>query len=207
MNIKKDYFLVTLIGFLVGWLSLLPVQNLGLLRIGDAALSFTPKTIAALVIGFTLLAPILFYVLRFFSRFIPVFVQFGKFAAVGTLNTFLDIGILNLLMALTGIASGAWFSAFKAVSFIVSITNSYFWNKFWTFESKTAVRAGEYGLFLLVALGGVFINVSVATVLVNVFGAPEGFNPRVWANVGALIAVFAAMLWNFIMYRRVVFRR
>ena len=196
---KGDYYLVTIIGFLVGWLLLMPAKNLG----------FEIKLILVLgsVIGFSILAPIALFVLKFLSRFWKVLEQFGKFAAVGTLNTLLDLGVLNLLIYLTDISSGASYSGFKAISFLVGTTNSYFWNKFWTFGSRLPVTLNEYGRFIFFTLIGVLINVSAATLVVNVIGAPAGVNPKLWANVGALAGVFTALLWNFLSYKKIVFKK
>lgn len=197
MQLKRDYYLVTLIGFLVGWLILLPAANSGL--------AITASLVAASVIGFTLLAPIALWFFTFLSRFWAVLAQFGKFAAVGTLNTLLDLGILNLLISLTGLAAGWPFSGFKAISFLFATTNSYFWNKFWTFQSRLPITVGEYGRFIFFTFIGTIINVSVASVIVNIVGPQFGIEPRPWANIGAVIAVFAGMLWNFLSYKQIVF--
>jgi putative flippase GtrA len=190
---KKDYFLVSIIGFLVGWLILLPAKNLGF--------NINPKLIVISVLFFTFFAPFALAVLYYLSRFFKILEQFGRFAAVGTLNASLDLGILNFLIFFTNISRGIYFIAFKALSFIVATTNSYFWNKFWTFQSKSQVALGEYLRFALLTIGGVLIDVTVASIIVNVIGPPAHFAPKVWANVGAVIGALAAMFWNFIAYR------
>jgi len=194
----KDYRLAAVIGFLVGCLVLIPVANLGY--------AVTALLAAASVVGFALFAPFALFLLKQLGRVWPVFNQFGKFAAVGTLNTLLDLGVLNALIFITGFARGAPFAGFKAVSFLVASTNSYFWNKFWTFESRAPIALGEYARFLLFTLVGTFLNVGVASLIVNVLGAPEGVGEKLWANAGALIAVFTSLLWNFLAYRKIVFR-
>ena len=195
---KKDYYLVAIIGFLVGWLVLLPAKNIGL--------GISPIFISASVLGLTVFAPVALFILKRLSQIWPIFEQFGKFAAVGTLNTFLDLGILNLLMLVTGIYSGLFFTGFKAISFIVGTTNSYFWNKFWTFGSKLPVTISEYARFGAFTLVGIAINVTVASLVVNIIGIPSGIDPRIWANIGAIIAVFSAMFWNFLTYKKIVFK-
>lgn len=194
----RDYRFVLVIGFLVGWLVLIPAVNVGY--------PVTVPLAAASVIGFTLFAPFALFILKQLGRVWPVFEQFGKFAAVGTLNTLLDLGALNALIFITGLARGAPFVGFKAVSFLVASTNSYFWNKFWTFESKAPIALGEYTRFLLFTLVGTFLNVGVASLIVNVLGAPAGVGEKLWANAGALIAVFTSFLWNFLAYRKIVFK-
>ena len=195
---KRDFFLVAIIGFLVGWLVLLPAKNLGL--------NITPFFIAASVVGFTIFAPIALFVLKLLSQFWKVLDQFGKFAAVGTLNTLIDLGILNLLILLTDISAGVYYGLFKAISFLAASTNSYFWNKFWTFGSRLPVTTSEYVRFLFFTLIGTLINVAVASFIVSIIGAPHGVSLKTWANIGAVLAVFVSFLWNFLSYRYVVFK-
>src|SRR3989344_6814534 len=95
----------------------------------------------------TLLFPILFVALPILSavglafaglisKKIPLLWQFSKFALVGVLNTAIDFGILNLLIFVTGIASGLAIIPLNAVSFSTAIVNSSFWNKKWVFKTK-----------------------------------------------------------------------
>lgn len=195
---KKDFYLTLLIGFLFGVLVLLPIKNLDFI--------ITPKLIFITVVGFTVLAPLALFILKFLSRFWAVLYQFGKFAAVGALNTVIDLGIMNFLILLTGVYTGVYFSIFKASSFLVAVLNSYFWNKFWTFQSKAPVTLKEFSRFIFFTAIGLLINVSVASFIVTVLGPVFGVDPKLWANVGALIAVFVSLLWNFFAYRYIVFK-
>jgi len=188
---KRDFQLVTLVGFAVGWLVLLPVT--------------LPIAIGS-VLGFSALAPLALFVLGLIGRRAPVIGQFGKFAAVGTLNTLLNFAVLNSLILWTGETRGAAYSGFVALAFLVATTNSYFWNKFWTFESRRPVTGGEYARFALFTLGGAFLNVGAASLVVNVIGVPAGVGGALWANVGGLCGVAVSFLWNFIAYRKVVFK-
>lgn len=132
--------------------------------------------------------------------------QAVKFVLVGGLNTLIDLGVLNLLIFTTGIANGFGYSAFKGISFIVAVINSYFLNKFWTF--KSAGKSGkEFSQFFMVSLIGFGVNIGVASLVVNIIGVQFGITPKIWANVGALAATFAAMAWNFIGYKFFVFKR
>lgn len=133
--------------------------------------------------------------------------QFYKFALVGVMNTLLDLSVLNALIVATGITSGWQFSLFKGISFIIAVTNSYFWNKLWTFQAKENGAAPvEFGKFLIVSLGGLAINVGIASFLVNVIGVPYGINPQIWASIAALAAIAITMFWNFAGYKLLVFR-
>ena len=191
----KDFKLVTIIGLLVGALALMPAKNLGV--------EVTLPLVAASVVGFGVFAPIALAILKLLARKYPVFEQFGKFAAVGTLNTLIDLGVLNLLILISGLSSGLPYVGFKASSFVAGTTNSYFWNKFWTFGSKMPVTAKEYIRFAGFTLVGVAINVTVATSVVTFIG--DG--GKLFANIGALSGVFVALAWNFVSYKKFVFKR
>lgn len=140
--------------------------------------------------------------------------QVAKFILVGLLNTFVDWGILNLLMFLTSTVSGPLFPVFKGVSFLVATSNSFAWNKFWTFkkptDDKEAVEkkaAGkEFMQFFIVSVIGFTLNVGIATVMVNVMGAPAGVSEQLWANIGALGGTLAVLVWNFLGYKLIVFK-
>ncbi len=133
--------------------------------------------------------------------------QAAKFFLVGTLNTFIDLGILNLLMLVSGIVSGVFYVVFKTISFLAAVINSYFWNKFWTFEKrKEAVQPKEFFQFLVVTFIGLLINVGVASFVVNSIGPQFGISGKIWASVGAIIAAFFAFVWNFTGSKFIVFR-
>ena len=143
---------------------------------------------------------------RILSKIIPAIWQISKFVLVGVLNTVIDLGILNLLMWQSGIVSGLLYSIFKGISFIAATSNSYFWNKFWTFDSKKAAGKKEFTQFFLISAIGFLINVGVASLIVNAVGPQFGLSVKIWANVGAIAATFVGMTWNFIGYKFIVFK-
>ena len=133
--------------------------------------------------------------------------QLFKFMLVGSLNTFIDFSVLNLLMLIFNIASGWFYTLFKAVSFTLAVVNSYFFNKFWTFQKFGKPKAGEFVKFYLITIIGLLINVSVASFIVNIIGPQFGLSKIIWANIGAFIAVLVAFLWNFFGSKIIVFKK
>lgn len=177
--------------------------------LSDTLLSFgltvDPKTRILIFIFFTILAPFALFLASFVARWIKVIYQFAKFAAVGTMNSFIDFGIVNLLIAIFGVATGIAFSIFKTISFLFATTNSFFWNKFWTFDSKGGDTTKQAIQFYVIAGIGLLVNVGVAT-LVN--GArSETVAVNLWANFAVLCGIFASFIWNFLGYKFIVFKK
>ncbi|MFA6352847.1 MAG: GtrA family protein [Candidatus Paceibacterota bacterium] len=201
MAIKKDYLLVSLIGLLFGLFSAPIIKNLNL-----SFLPFSWVAVIVIVVLFTLGAPVALFIASFVGKKIPVIFQFAKFAAVGAINTFVDWGILNFLILLTGTVTGVGFSIFKGISFLFSASNSYVWNKFWTFGATNKENSGkEFGKFIIISLIGFLINVGVASFIVNYISPFGGFSLTQWANLGALVATLVALVWNFVGYKFFVF--
>lgn len=161
-----------------------------------------------LPIVFPPLGVMVMYIVSLVAKRFFAILQLARFFLVGTLNTFVDFGVLNLLMAITGIFAGPFYVVFKGISFLTATINSYLWNKHWTFEKRKEVFApGEYFKFLVVVTIGLLIHVSVSHLVVNVIGPQFGLSLKIWANVGAFIAVLTAWLWNFTGAKFLVFKK
>ena len=194
---KTDTIISVVIGFLIGVFFLVVLKNIGVgIPYGWLFLIIFPPLV---LLGM--------FVATLIGRKFLVFWQAAKFILVGILNTFVDLGVLNFLILISGIASGLGYSAFKGISFIVAVINSYFWNKFWTFKKPKTVRPGkEFLQFFIVSLIGFGINVGIASLVVNMVGLQFGLSEKIWANVGAIIATFCGMTWNFLGYKFIVFK-
>lgn len=132
--------------------------------------------------------------------------QFGKFCFVGLSNFSIDFGILNFLIFYSGYDSGIYFAVFKGVSFLLAQGNSFTWNRLWTFdENETNSVMKQFLRFFAVVLIGLFINVSVASLIVDNFGEGFSVSSAVWANIAALISLIFTIIWNFIGMRIFVF--
>lgn len=136
---------------------------------------------------------------------VRTFKQFVKFGIIGVSGTIIDLGILNVLMFMSGHASGVWFPVFKGLSTSIAIMNSYFWNRNWTFKSQNDAKVMEFGKFFVTSIIGLGINVGAASFVVNVIKPLGDISPQLWANVGAISAISVSMIWNFLCYKFVVF--
>ncbi len=133
--------------------------------------------------------------------------QLLSFAIVGAINTAIDFFVLNLLMWITGMASGVEYSIFKSISFLVAVTNSYFMNKYWTFGNHEKSTRKELVQFFAVSVIGLFINVGGASLVINLYPTSSGLSLPVIGNIGALAGTLLGLVWNFIGYKLIVFRK
>ncbi len=132
-------------------------------------------------------------------------IQFGKFLAVGTLNTAIDFGTLNLLSWLTGIYGGVQLTPINALGALFALTNSYLLNKHWTFKAP-AHPGRRVGHFVLVSLIGVGLNTALVVALTHFMTCPAGLTPQLWENLAKVLANGGTLLWDFLGYKFLVFR-
>jgi putative flippase GtrA len=204
---KKDLALVTVIGAAVGLLAQPILTNFT----GEIH-AIVPAPYGVIRTGvfvcFLLLAPFALWIASVIGKKLPTIYQFAKFAAVGSLNSFVDLGVFNLITSLWGgVPAPLIFAGFKAMSFLAATTNSFFWNKHWTFESSDKADAGQVAKFYSIAISGGVLNVLVATAIKS-FGDSAGLPVNLWGNIVAPIGgIFSALLWNFWGYKFFVFKK
>ncbi len=201
---KKDIALTIIIGILTGiiWAGVF-------IRLG----TFDKLGLSWAAWGLVLVVPIVYlfglYLGAWLSRRLAFFASFAKYVMVGFLNAGIDFGIFNLLMFLTKIENGPLISSFKTVSFVFAFTNSYFWNKYWAFEagSSTVKKSTEFIKFVIVNIVGAFINVGVASFIIFFVTPRLGFSQLAWNNIAAVIAAAITLIWNFLGFRLIVFKK
>ncbi len=141
------------------------------------------------------------------KKFLWIF-QIAKFLLIGAMATLVDLGVLNILIMVSGVAVGFSYSVFKGISFIVATAAKYFGDKFWAFEKMEKSGMGkEFSKFFLVTLIGLAINVGAASLVVNMIGPQFGMNDKIWANIGGVVAAFVGFAWNFLGYKFLVFKK
>lgn len=141
------------------------------------------------------------------KKFLWIF-QLAKYLLIGVLATITDLAVLNLLMEVSGLRAGLWYSVFKGISFVIATIAKYFGDKFWAFEKTEKVGLGkEFSQFFLVTFIGLGLNVFAASLVVNTLGPQFGMTEKVWANIGGIVAAFAVTAWNFIGYKFIVFKK
>lgn len=204
-NNKKDIVFSLVCGELTSWFCIFVIKNpyvtefQGLAKIGSLVWILPIVLPIVFLIGFL--------VAQFASKFISVIGQIVKFGEIGVMNTFVDLGILNLLIWITGITSGWGLAPLNSVSFLFAATNSYFWNKFWTFKTGGQATGKNFLQFLLVSGVGWGINTGILVLGTKYLAPMFGLSAGGWLNMIKLTATFVAMFWNFLGYKFIVFKK
>jgi putative flippase GtrA len=134
--------------------------------------------------------------------------QMAKYLLIGVLATILDLGVLNGLILVSGVAMGVTYAVFKGISFIVATCLKYFADKFWAFEKKEKAGMGkEFMQFFFVTLIGLGLNVFIASFVVNNIEPQFGLTQAAWGTIGGIAAAFGVTAWNFIGYKFFVFKK
>lgn len=195
---KTDYSIAGLVGFFTGIFLIPTLVNLGVRHY--ALLLGIPWVLAACF-------PVWLLVGWRFSGRGRMILYIVKYTIIGALNAAIDFGILNLLSAASGVASGLFAAGINLPGFILAATHSYFWNRYWVFRSEGGRRfVRGLVIFLGVTFAGAIINgaiVGIATAAVF----PLEANPAAWLNGAKVIAAGVHVFWNFYWYRFFVFRR
>ena len=144
----------------------------------------------------------------FFGRLIH---QFSKFAVVGLLNTAIDFAILNILTLITGITQGGGVFVINTVAFTVATVNSYYFNKHWTFRDQDKKEEKRKFLqFIAISVIGAAINggvVVLITTSVSPIFASLGLADQWWVNIAKIFATGVSLIWNFVGYKFIVFKK
>lgn len=143
-------------------------------------------------------------VAKLLGKKIAVFWQLAKFGLVGVLNTAIDFGILNLLISLTQVVSGPFIIVMNATSFSAAVVNSYYWNKEWVFSGS---KKSSFLVFAVVSVVGIAINSGIVFALTTFVKPVFVSSPELWANLAKVLATVLSLVWNFLGYKLIVFKK
>jgi len=216
---KNDLIAALIIGEISAWLIFILAQEI----LPENIYGKVSLVLKTLPLVFPILCAIFLYIVFLFGKKITVANQIGKFVLVGGFNTLVDWGILSLLIYVFHSSLGIdsedilldifywtiiYYSLFKGISFILAATNSYLWNKFWTFQRETTEKVGkEFVQFFTITFIGFLINVGIASCVFKYIQPFGGLNSAQWAIFSAVIATAVSMIWNFLGYKFIVFDR
>jgi putative flippase GtrA len=202
---KRDIFLSFVCGFFAGVFLTVVIKNPHVdefKKLADLGglLWLLPFFLAVAFSSGVLIVKVIF-------KRIKIFFQFVKFAETGVLNTFIDMGVYNGLVWFSGVTSGLGIIPINVLSFSCATINSYFWNKHWTFDNKEKAKAREFVQFLAVSLVGMGINTFIVFFGTTFFFPFGGLSSGAWLNLVKVGAILVSMIWNFLGYKFIVFRK
>lgn len=137
-----------------------------------------------------------------------------RFLIVGVLNTALDFMILNILVLAVGIAT----LPANIISVTTCICISYFLNHYFVFQHESKANFRSFAVFLAVTGFSSIIMQSLiiwafeiftdssfgrSLIIINVLADKEALE----LNTAKAAAVGIGMVWNFLLYKYVVFRK
>jgi putative flippase GtrA len=126
--------------------------------------------------------------------------QFIKFCIVGASSFAIDAGISTLLAVHLGI----WWVAARTFSFILAVTNGFFWNQRWTFRAVGHRRQHEqYTMFFMVNIVGLVLNLTIMKLVFRLMTG--GWHRPILTTPHGKLTWYAALLsatvivvfWNF----------
>ena len=126
-----------------------------------------------------------------------------RFGLVGVVNTVVDFIVLNVLVSVVGIA----IVPANIVSTTVAMLTSFTLNKKAVFQGGDSGGMRQIVLFFAVSLAGIWLVQSSVLALVYHILQPIGLHAAVLLNVSKVIGICAGLVWNYLWYSRVVFKR
>lgn len=134
--------------------------------------------------------------------------QFLRFCVVGTSNAVIDFGVLNLLLWLYPTAHVWKTLGYNSTAVLLASTNSFFWNKYWTFQQRSPITFQEVYRFIVIASGTTLMNDALLLLLGRAFpgimsSSLIGANAlKLGAIIGTMsISFFGMRLWVFFQHR------
>ena len=125
-----------------------------------------------------------------------------RFGVIGGFNTILDFGLLFAFSSLLGVPRGFANVLSTSVAFVFS----FFANKRYTFKSsdkENVVR--QMVLFTVVTLFGLWVIQGLIIHFLSPVIASFGFSSELALLGSKLVATIASLVWNYLLYSRVVF--
>lgn len=125
-----------------------------------------------------------------------------RFAVVGGANTALDFAILFILTF-----AGLDKIVANYISTGASLIFSFFVNKSFTFKHKAGNAKKQFVLFLVITLIGLWVIQPVIIWGVTSTLASVVTNEAVNLFIAKLIATVTSLIWNYLLYSRIVFKK
>lgn len=120
---------------------------------------------------------------------------FLKFSLVGLSGVFVNLAVYSTLLYFD-----IYYLLAATISFIIAVTNNFYWNFIWTFkgkaEHKTVKR--KYFDFFIISLINFLVNISLLKIIVDILGLDK--------IIGQILAIGITSILNFVGNYFITFR-
>jgi len=130
--------------------------------------------------------------------------QFVRFGLVGCLNTTIDLLVLNGLLWLWPGQGMARLLLANTIAYACGALNSFFINRYWTFQRAGRPKAREGVRFLLMTLTAIGCNDLILWFMGNILH-PGHLSVTLWANISKVAAIGGTILVSYMGMRLWVF--
>lgn len=125
-----------------------------------------------------------------------------RFGVVGIANTALDFAILFLL-----VGTGLDRIPANFISTSIAFVFSFFVNKSFTFNSIGGNVKKQFALFVVITVFSLWVIQPIVIVTMSWLLAGFGLDSSVELFIAKLVATIASLIWNYIFYSRLVFKK
>ena len=125
-----------------------------------------------------------------------------RFMIVGGANTALDFILLFLF---TGLGVDKIVANYFSTG--ISLIFSFFANKKFTFKHKTGSAKKQFALFLIITLVGLWVIQPIIIWFSTSTLTPYITSEPINLFIAKLIATVASLIWNYLLYSRLVFKK
>jgi putative flippase GtrA len=120
--------------------------------------------------------------------------EIARFCVVGLSGMVIDFSVTYLLRE-----RAKWNQYLaNSIGFLLSATNNFIWNKFWTFHNTSQEYIRQYGIFMLISLGGLLISNGVLWFCNKKLRIPF--------YASKAIAIGIVVIWNYLLNKFIAFR-
>jgi putative flippase GtrA len=127
-----------------------------------------------------------------------------RFALVGIMNATLDMLVLNGLLWLFPTTRTLLILLYTIIAYGFGAANSFFLNKYWTFQHRQRTTSKEllrFGMTVLFGLGWSMLCIWLASTIAHPFIT----NITIWTNLSKVIAIGSAAFLSFLAMRLWIF--
>ncbi len=130
--------------------------------------------------------------------------QMPRFAIVGLMNATLDLLVLNGLLWLFPTTITSSVLLYTIIAYSVGAANSFFLNKYWTFQHRQRTNSKEllrFTMTVLLGLGWSMLCIWLASIIAHPFIT----NTTIWTNLSKVVALGSAAFLSFLAMRLWIF--